>query len=187
MQVCVCVCVCIVEVKPSLAYSCSYTTCPELLYKDLCKGVSLSLQYVLCVSEDVCVCVCVCVRVCPAMCLAMCLCFCCSVCKSHTTRFVSLCLVNFQLNVTLTTIVSLNNLAKCVWENGKKQSTSQAQRAKHTLKDERCTRSLHKLIARLDTYDISCRQTCHVTSLYGYEAQSHSKTLIGIHLTTNAP
>lgn len=66
-----CVFVCDVEIKPSWAYSCSYTTCPELLYTDLCKGVSLSLRCILCVSESKCM------SVCPAMCLY-------HVCKPHT-------------------------------------------------------------------------------------------------------
>lgn len=44
MHVASCACECDIEVKPCLAYPCSYTASPELLCTDLCNRVSLSLQ-----------------------------------------------------------------------------------------------------------------------------------------------
>lgn len=108
--------VCVVATKLSPAYSCSYTTCPELLYRDLCNRVSLSLQFVLVSVGSVCARVCV--RPCAWPCVYSSVL---RVCKSNATLCVSPLLITFSPNVTITSIVWANNLAKCVckWEKSK--------------------------------------------------------------------
>lgn len=128
-----CVCVCVLwRLNPPQAYSCSYTACPELLYTDLCKGVSLSSQCMLCEWERVAV------WVCEGPCASMCVCVC----------------VYFTFCVCLQTCVRMSESKRQSWARRKKHTHTPKGWKMHNFTSQ-------GLIIKAPHWKRSCRQTLH--------------------------